>query len=109
MVSSDRPGFVCLRFPLIVLFLMAVSVGLFGSTANAFAPGRTPGAFAVSRVGTATYTIPIWAPPGPQGLQPKIALTYNSGHGNGYVGVGWSLSGLSSIYRCMLRPPLCRA
>jgi len=64
------------------------------------AVGRTPGTFSVSPSGAATYTIPIWAPPGPAGLQPHIALTYNSQQGNGTVGVGWTLSGLSSIYRC---------
>jgi hypothetical protein len=76
-----------------------VAGAFFGTAAHA-AVGRTPGAFAVSRAGAATYTIPIWAPPGPQGLQPNIALTYNSGRGLGYLGIGWSLGGLSSIYRC---------
>jgi RHS repeat-associated protein len=70
--------------------------------ATATAAGRTKGSFVVSPTGAATYTIPIWAPPGPQGLQPNIALSYNSQQGNGYVGVGWSVSGLSSIYRCNL-------
>ena len=70
--------------------------------ATATVAGRTQGSFAVSPTGAATYTIPIWAPPGPQGLQPNIALTYNSQQGNGYVGVGWGVGGLSSIYRCNL-------
>src|SRR5579862_2902484 len=64
------------------------------------AVGRTPGTFAVSSTGAATYTIPIWNPPGPNGLQPNIALTYNSQAGNGLAGVGWGISGLSSVYRC---------
>jgi hypothetical protein len=33
-------------------------------------------------------------------MQPSLSLDYNSRNGNGIAGVGWSLSGLSSIYRC---------
>ncbi len=82
---------------------MCAGATLFGSQAHAStAAGRTKGAFAVSPTGAATYTIPIWAPAGPHGVQPHIALTYNSQQGNGYVGVGWGVSGLSAIYRCNL-------
>ena len=49
--------------------------------------GRTPGTYAVSADGAATYTIPVWAPKGPNGLGPHLALTYGSQSGNGYVGV----------------------
>jgi RHS repeat-associated protein len=66
------------------------------------AVGRTPGTFSVSQSGSATYTIPIWSPPGPGGVQPNLALVYNSQQSHGYMGVGWSLAGLSSIYRCNL-------
>lgn len=78
--------------------LALVAFGL-SSRAEA-AVGRTVGTFVVSPSGAATYSIPIWAPSGPNGLQPQIALTYNSQWGAGYLGVGWSLAGLSSIYRC---------
>ena len=66
------------------------------------AVGRTPGNFVVSATGAATYTIPIWAPRGPGGVQPNISLVYSSQQGNSTAGIGWSVAGLSSIYRCNL-------
>jgi hypothetical protein len=64
------------------------------------AVGRTPGTFDVSQTGAATYTISLWAPPGPKGIQPNLALVYNSRSGDGDIGVGWQLAGLSAIARC---------
>jgi RHS repeat-associated protein len=64
------------------------------------AVGRTVGAYAVSQSGAAIYAIPIWAPHGPNGLEPSLTLTYSSQTGDGPIGVGWSLTGLSSVYRC---------
>jgi RHS repeat-associated protein len=89
--------------PAAILIMIGAALALPPAPAGATTvAGRTVGTFAVSPTGAATYTIPIWAPPGPRGLQPHIALTYNSQQGNGIVGVGWSISGLSSIYRCNL-------
>ncbi len=42
-------------------------------------------------MGTANLSFPIWVPPGRGGMQPSLAITYNSEHDNGWVGVGWDL------------------
>ena len=49
--------------------------------------------------GAASYTLPINLPPGVQGIQPNLAITYNSNGGNGQLGLGWALAGASVISR----------
>ena len=51
-----------------------------------------------SSFGAYTQSIPIAVPPY-RGLEPKVALTYSSSAGNGFVGVGWNLAGVSFIDR----------
>ena len=62
--------------------------------------GRTPGSFAVSARGAATYSIPLWTPSGIAGLKPSLGLVYSSNSGDGLYGVGWGVAGLSNIARC---------
>src|SRR5882672_11705027 len=62
--------------------------------------GSTPGSFRVTESGAAEYRIPIQVPPGIAGMEPALALVYNGQAGNGLLGVGWNLEGLSSITRC---------
>jgi len=61
--------------------------------------GTLPGQFSVDANGCGTYTIPIQVPPAPESALPSIALSYHSGAGDGCLGVGWRLDGLSSITR----------
>ena len=62
--------------------------------------GSLAGDFSVSPTGAANYTIPIEIPPGTAGVQPELSLNYDSQSGNGVVGVGWSIGGISQITRC---------
>ncbi|MGF1614664.1 MAG: SpvB/TcaC N-terminal domain-containing protein [Gammaproteobacteria bacterium] len=48
--------------------------------------------------GTGSMTVPIATSPGRSGFGPQLALTYDSGAGNGPFGFGWTLS-LPSITR----------
>ncbi|WP_027709889.1 polymorphic toxin-type HINT domain-containing protein [Zooshikella ganghwensis] len=62
--------------------------------------GTLPGKFTVNGNGAANYSIPIEVPPGAKGVQPSLALLYNSQSHNGLLGVGWQLSGLQMVARC---------
>jgi Salmonella virulence plasmid 65kDa B protein len=62
--------------------------------------GWTEGAFSVSEDGAAQYSLPLWMPKGRGDARPEPALPYNSRSGNGLLGVGWSLQGLSTIAPC---------
>jgi hypothetical protein len=45
---------------------------------SAIAAGRTSGAFAVTNSGAATYSIPIWTPPGVGDVGLSLSLNYSS-------------------------------
>ncbi|MCZ6804228.1 MAG: SpvB/TcaC N-terminal domain-containing protein [Proteobacteria bacterium] len=62
--------------------------------------GAIGGTHDVGVDGSASYSIPISIPAGTAGMQPSVALVYNSNVGNGLLGVGWNISGLSAIIRC---------
>ena len=86
----------------LVPFLLAAALALAavpGARAETVA-GVTAGALSVESSGAARYVVPIDVPPGVAGMEPDLSLVYNSGGGNGLLGVGWSLGGLSVIHRC---------
>lgn len=66
--------------------------------------GTIPGAFQVTDRGSASYTIPLELPPGRAGMQPQLAISYDSSAGNGLLGMGFQLQGLSTISRCPQDP-----
>ncbi|MEK6749083.1 MAG: SpvB/TcaC N-terminal domain-containing protein [Pseudomonadota bacterium] len=45
-----------------------------------------------SNMGDANLNYPLELPPGRNGMQPQLAIAYNSGGGNGWLGLGWDLS-----------------
>jgi hypothetical protein len=71
-----------------------------GNIVASSAVGTLPGTMTVASDGSGRYHVPLEVPPGRMGVEPGLSLQYSSESGNGIVGLGWSLSGLSSITPC---------
>ena len=61
--------------------------------------GFYPMDFHVNEYGAATISIPLEFPEWINGMTPHLSLEYNSQAGNGILGLGWSLGGMSKISR----------
>ncbi len=61
--------------------------------------GFYPMDFRVNECGAATISMPLEFPEGVNGMTPHLSLEYNSQAGNGILGLGWSLGGMSKISR----------
>jgi RHS repeat-associated protein len=57
-----------------------------GEAVNRIAPPQA------NSMGNASLGYPIEIPAGRAGLQPQLAIGYNSGGGNGWLGMGWDIS-----------------
>lgn len=74
-----------------------------GSQAAMDHPGKLVGSLegeAQVVQGQLNYQLPIELPGGPNDLAPALSIDYNPSNGNGLLGVGFQLSGLSAISRC---------
>ena len=60
--------------------------------------GSTSGNGNVASAG-ATYSIELAIPPGTNGVTPAVSINYHSMAGNGVLGQGWDIGGLSKIAR----------
>ena len=69
---------------------------------NAVNPANSGTALPDLFTGAMSYSVPIQVPPGRKGMQPSLALTYNSNNRNGWLGVGWELE-VGSIERSTKR------
>jgi Salmonella virulence plasmid 65kDa B protein len=65
-----------------------------------FVGAAAAGRFSASPNGEAVFIYPLNAPAGRREIEPKLQAKYASNNGNGILGVGWSLEGLSAIIRC---------
>lgn len=57
-------------------------------------------ALEVTDDGAFAYRVPLALPPGRMQMEPAISLACNSRQGDGPLGVGWTLDGVSEITRC---------
>jgi len=61
--------------------------------------GAIPMASGTNPAGAKVYSVPLEIAPGRAGFQPQLSIVYNSLAGNGTMGVGWGIGGLSAISR----------
>ena len=85
-----------MRMKKILMAALFLSAGILGATAGEVV-GEPQSGFSLSPSGAATYTIAVECPPGVNGMEPSVSLSYNSQSGQGIAGWGWNVSGSSVI------------
>jgi RHS repeat-associated protein len=79
-------------------FLLAIA-SLSTTLLGQIVPGSMAGSPDVTASGAFTYSVPLKLPPGVKDMVPELAICYNSQGGNGSLGMGWNISGLSCVSR----------
>ena len=62
--------------------------------------GTIEGNAGVSASGAANYSIPISITTGEFGFAPSLQMVYSSQSGDGILGIGWNIAGVSAISKC---------
>ncbi|QHH96414.1 RHS repeat domain-containing protein [Acinetobacter dispersus] len=62
--------------------------------------GSLEGDTSIDALGVLDHSISISIPPSINGFAPQLALSYSGESPDGILGVGWNVTGLSSIVRC---------
>ncbi|WP_431045777.1 FG-GAP-like repeat-containing protein [Roseateles sp. L2-2] len=78
----------------------AQAVNITPPNLSAGVAGALKGSASATLTGASTYNIALPLPPGTAGVQPQLSLSYSSQTEDGWLGRGWTLSGLSAITRC---------
>jgi RHS repeat-associated protein len=93
---SNQRIFISVKLAFIGLFLF-VSQSIYAADELV---GSDGGSFSVGNSGQGVWSMPIEVPSGINGVAPNLTLSLSTSGGNGSLGVGGGLSGLSSISRC---------
>ncbi len=100
-VYTTRPVILTIRQPEVPSHTIsrepAKSLGIVSSPSDPVGLGSAE--HHVNPDGSFSYAIPIKLVLGTHGIAPNLAMVYNSNAGNGMLGLGWHLSGISSITR----------
>jgi len=85
-------------FLLSILSLYCINI-ISGQSSGNQVSGTLGSSFSVNGNGAASYSFDIDLPPGTNGFAPQLSISYSSQGGNGILGKGFSLNGISSINR----------
>lgn len=88
-----------LCFAQAIISIFFINIPLKSQINTSLPVGTTNGQGIVIPSGAFTYEVPLFTPEGTGGLAQQISLIYNNQSGDGVMGLGWSITGLSSIYR----------
>jgi hypothetical protein len=75
-----------------VAYLLVTAACVMGSPYAQAAIGNTQAVASVTPIGSASNSVPIFTPPGTNGMTPSLSLNYSSTDGSGWIGQGWSIN-----------------